>query len=72
MNNLTVIVPNDAELFAIAKTAAASHLHLISDGVNTLLSPIVPTGWHKVPVLIKSAIAGDPIIQPLMESSHVR
>lgn len=54
MNNVITLVPDDALLFDIAQQAAAQHLHLISNGNRFALSPIVPAGWHCVPVADKS------------------
>ncbi len=54
MTNIITLVPDDAELYAIAKQACAEHLHLISNGNRFALSPIVPAGWHAVPVADKS------------------
>jgi len=53
MNALTIIVPNDAELFAISQLAAAKHLHLVTNGKSTLLSPIIPDGWRKIAAMAK-------------------
>ena len=57
----TIIVPNDAELFAAAQMAAASHLHLITNGVSTLLSPIIPAGWKKLTVVAKPKQSHTPL-----------
>lgn len=43
---LTVIVPDEAEVLEIARLAQAQHLHLITDGQRSVLSPIVPDGWR--------------------------
>jgi hypothetical protein len=42
MKNVITLVPDDAELYAIAKQACAEHLHLISNGNRFALSPVVP------------------------------
>lgn len=54
MSNLTILVPDDALLFDVAQQACAEHLHLISNGKRFALSPVVPAGWHAVPVADKS------------------
>lgn len=54
MSHLITLVPDDAELFAVAQTAAAQHLHLISNGTRFALSPVIPAGWHAMPVADKS------------------
>jgi hypothetical protein len=41
-------VPDEAELLSIMKEAAASHLHLITNGRVCRLCSIVPNGWRKV------------------------
>lgn len=43
-----VIVPDSATLAEVARQAAAAHLHIISNGKRTVLSPVVPAGWAKV------------------------
>jgi hypothetical protein len=43
--NLQIIVPDEAEMMEIANLAQARHLHLISNGERSVLSPIVPRGW---------------------------
>lgn len=54
MSAVITLVPDDALLFDVARQAAAAHVHLISNGTRYALSPIVPAGWHKVPVADKS------------------
>jgi len=43
--NLQIIVPDEAQMMEIAQLAQTQHLHLISDGKHSVLSPIVPKGW---------------------------
>lgn len=50
-----VYFPSEAELLQAARQAAASHLHLITDGRVTKLSPEVPPGWHKLAVRVKKS-----------------
>lgn len=52
------IIPSDTEVIEAAKLAAAAHLHLITDGKRTVLSPVVPPGWHKLAVTVKEASHG--------------
>lgn len=47
---MQTIVPNNAEVLAIAKQANAQHLHIIMRNGRTLLSPTVPQGWTKLHV----------------------
>jgi len=54
MTNVITLVPDDATLWDIAQQACTEHLHLISNGSRFALSPIVPAGWHAVPVADKS------------------
>ena len=54
MATLITLVPDDALLFDVAQQAQAKHLHLISNGIRFALSPIIPTGWHAMPVADKS------------------
>lgn len=51
--NLTTIVPDEAELLQAAQLAHAQHLHLITDGKRTVLSPIKLPGYREVIVKVK-------------------
>lgn len=44
------LVPDDAELFAVATQAAEAGMLIIGNGTRFAISPIVPAGWHAVPV----------------------
>lgn len=48
-----IIIPDQATVLEAAQQAAAAHLHLITDGRRSVLSPIVLPGWHKLGVRIK-------------------
>jgi hypothetical protein len=50
---MQTIIPSTAQVFDIARQANAQHLHIITDGDRTVLSRIVPPGWHKLSVKIK-------------------
>lgn len=45
---ITVLIPNTATLQQASQMATAAHLHLITKGEKTVLSPVVPKGWAKV------------------------
>ena len=47
---MVVIIPSDTEVRTAAAMAAAAHLHLITDGQRTCLSPVVPAGWVRLAV----------------------
>lgn len=51
----TIHVPAESELLEIAAQANAAHLHLITNGKDTVLSPMVPAGWHRMGVRVKDA-----------------
>lgn len=51
----TIRLPEESELLEIAQRAAASHLHLITDGRQVVLSPFIPPGWHRLAVRVKEA-----------------
>lgn len=55
MSQVTMIVPRESEVLEFAKIAAAKGLHFITDGKDTLLSPIVFPGWFEIAVRIKPA-----------------
>lgn len=55
MNPITMIVPREGEVLEFAKIAAAKGLHFITDGKDSLLSPIVLPGWFEIAVKIKPA-----------------
>ncbi|MBL8518217.1 MAG: hypothetical protein JNM76_14745 [Betaproteobacteria bacterium] len=46
-------IPSETELLDAANQAEAAHLHLITNGRETLLSPHVLPGWIKVVTKIK-------------------
>lgn len=46
-------IPSHAELLAIAQSAAARHLHLITDGQRSVLCSIIPPGWRLMRVVVK-------------------
>lgn len=48
-----IIIPDQATPLEAAQQAAAAHLHLITNGRRTVLSPVVPAGWHKLGVAVK-------------------
>ena len=45
MSDLTITIPDEATVLEIAKQAVAKHLHVITNGQRSVLSPIVPPGW---------------------------
>jgi hypothetical protein len=47
--------PEEAELLEIAGDAAAAGLILITNGRETVLSPIMLPGWHRLGVSVKEA-----------------
>ncbi len=46
-------IPSHAELLAIAQSAAARHLHLITNGKRSVLCSIIPPGWRLMPIMLK-------------------
>lgn len=52
-NSMSIIVPDETELLSAAQMAEAKHLHLITDGHHTVLSPLVLPGYRKVIVKVK-------------------
>lgn len=51
---ITYIVPDEATLLDVAEQAEAQHLHIISNGKRTALSTIVPDGWHRLVVKVRT------------------
>lgn len=47
--------PEEAELLDIARVARASHLHLITNGRESVLSPWIPPGWFPLAVRVKES-----------------
>ena len=47
---MQTIIPDNATVIDIARQANAQHLHLLTDGARTVLSPIVLPGWQKIAV----------------------
>lgn len=52
---MLTIIPADTEVIEAARLAAAAHLHLITDGRRTCLSPVVPQGWTRLGVHVRTA-----------------
>jgi len=50
---MQIIIPSNAHVIDIARQASAQHLHLLTDGRRTVLSPIITPGWYKIGVRIK-------------------
>ena len=69
MTSITTLVPDDAELFAVAQSAAGRHLHLLSNGRRAVLSPVLLKGWTRIDV--RSKAAGQAIPPRLKEANHV-
>lgn len=55
MQNVTPIIrlDNTMALAEATQRAEEEHLHLITDGREAMLSPIIPPGWHKLRVWVK-------------------
>lgn len=53
MNAPTIIVPRETLVSECANEAAVRGLHLITDGKDTLISPVVLPGWFRVGVRVK-------------------
>ena len=50
-----LIFPDEALLDEVAQAAKARGMHIISNGKKTVVSPIVPPGWTKIAVKVKTA-----------------
>lgn len=48
------IFPEDALVDEVAKAAQAAGMHIITDGRKVVVSPIVPPGFYKLAVKIKT------------------
>lgn len=53
------IIPSTAQVIDIARQANARHLHIVTDGNQTMLCPEqhIPPGWYKISVRVKQARA---------------
>lgn len=54
MSQITHIVPDEATLLDVAELAGAEHLHIITNGKRTVLSPVIPKGWNRLIVKIRT------------------
>jgi hypothetical protein len=54
MSHITYIVPDEATLLEVSEQAEANHLHIISNGRRTVLSPTIPAGWHRLIVMVRT------------------
>ena len=50
MSTIVTLIPDDALLADVVESAACQHLHILSNGRRTVLSPVVLDGWTKVRV----------------------
>lgn len=50
MDDVTMLVPDDALLWDIAQQCAETGLQLIDNGKRWALSHVVPPGWKAVPL----------------------
>lgn len=48
------IIPDTTTVIEASQLAAAAHLHLITNGKRTVLSPVIPKGWTKISVSFPS------------------
>lgn len=51
---LPTIYPEDTLVDDVARAAQAAGMHIISDGKKVVVSPIVPPGFFKLAVKIKT------------------
>jgi hypothetical protein len=51
---MLTIIHADTEVIEAARLADAAHLHLITDGCRTCLSPVVPQGWTRLGVHVRT------------------
>lgn len=58
MSDVTILVPDDAELFAVAHEALAQGAKIIFNGKRFAIAKTIPPGWHLVPVADKSYTLG--------------
>lgn len=42
-------------LIEVLRTAQEAGMYLITNGIDVVISPIVPPGWRKIPYRIKEA-----------------
>jgi hypothetical protein len=61
---MTSIVPDDALLVTVAESAAGQHLHILSNGRRTVLSPVLLDGWTEIHVRIKTPTRGVMVAHP--------
>lgn len=40
-------------LLEASQVAQRAHMHLITDTIDVVVSPIIPPGWRKVPIHVK-------------------
>lgn len=50
-----IIPPANAMLSEVYDAAVANGMHIITDGCRVVVSPIVPPGWHRMGITVKSA-----------------
>jgi hypothetical protein len=50
-----IVLTPGLTLFEAYRVARAANMHLICDGFNIKVSPIIPPGWREIPLRVKSA-----------------
>lgn len=50
-----IAIPDETTVLAAAQQAAAAGFLLVTNGERTLISPIVPKGYHKIVVRLPNA-----------------
>lgn len=48
-------VPEESELLEVARLASTRGMYLVTDGTQTVISPVVLPGWHRLGVTVKEA-----------------
>ena len=56
---MVTIIPDSTTVIEASTLAHAAHLHLITDGQRTILSPVVLAGWTKLAVARKNQQPGE-------------
>lgn len=52
-------IPGDTPVLDAAREAARTGVPLITDGRRTVLSPVIPPGWHRLGVTVRETRDAD-------------
>jgi hypothetical protein len=56
---MIIEIPDETTVLEAARLAQCGHLHLVTNGRQTVLSPVVMPGWYRLGVRLKPGPAAE-------------